>query len=314
MKAVVYNKSGSGEILFFRDVEKPTPGENEVLVKVVNVSINAADYRSMGMGLMPKKRIFGADVAGVVEAVGGNVHRLKAGDEVFGDLSSAGFGGFAEYVTAPEHLLAVKPGGVPFEQAAAVPMASLTALQGLRDKGEICPGMKVLIYGAGGGVGTFAVQLAKYFGADVTAVCGSNNVALVRSLGADHVIDYSKEEVTKSGKKFDLVLGVNGNCPLSAYQRMLTSKGIFVLVGGALSQVMKTILFGAILSLGSKKMRFLAAKPRVKDLECVIKLVEAGKVTPIIDRRYPLQQTAEAMSYARQGHARGKVVVAVDHA
>jgi NADPH:quinone reductase-like Zn-dependent oxidoreductase len=174
--------------------------------------------------------------------------------------------------------------------------------------------MKVLIYGAGGGVGTFAVQLAEYFGAEVTAVCNSNNAELARSLGADHVIDYSKEEVTKSGKKFDLVLGVNGNCPLSAYQRMLTPKGIFVLVGGALSQVMKTILFGAFLSLGSKKMRFLAAKPRVKDLESVIKLVEEGKLKPIIDRRYPLQQTAEAMSYARQGHARGKVLIVVEHA
>ena len=314
MKAVVYDKTNPGEKLSFREVEKPIPGEGEVLVKVVNASINAADYRSLAGGIIPKKRIFGADVAGVVEAVGGNVRKLKVGDEVFGDLSGVGFGGFAEYVTAPENVLAIKPGSVSFEQAAAVPMASLTALQALRDRGDIQPGKKVLIYGAGGGVGTFAVQLAKYFGAEVTAVCSANNTELSRSLGADHVSDYSKEDVAKNGQRFDLVLGVNGNHPLTVYKQMLASKGIFVLVGGGLSQVIKTMLFGPFLSLGSRKMRFLAAKPSTKDLEFVIKLVAAGKLKPIIDRCYPLQQTAEAMGYIRQGHARGKVLIAVGHA
>ncbi len=187
---------------------------------------------------------------------------LKLGDEVFGDLSGAGFGGFAEYVAAPENLFALKPDGVSFDQAAAVPMASVTALKALRDKGEIQPGKKVLIVGAGGGVGTFAVQLAKYFGADVTAVCSSNNADLARSIGADQVIDYSKEDFTKSGKKYDLVLAVNGNHGLIDYKRMLTSKGICVVVGGALSQVIKTMVFGSFLSLGGRKIRLLACKTK----------------------------------------------------
>jgi NADPH:quinone reductase-like Zn-dependent oxidoreductase len=243
--------------------------------------------------------------------VSGNVHRLNVGDEVFGDLSGAGFGGFAEYVTAPENLLAQKPGGVPFDQAAALPMAALTALQALRDKGEIQPGKKVLIYGAGGGVGTFAVQLAKHFGAEVSAVCSSNNADLSRSLGADEVIDYRKEDITKSGKKFDLILGINGSQSLLTYKRMLTPKGIFVMVGGALSQVIKTLVFGSFLSLGSKKIRHLAAKPNTQDLEFMVKLVESGQVKPVIDRYYPLQETAEAMKYLNQGHARGKVVIKI---
>jgi 2-desacetyl-2-hydroxyethyl bacteriochlorophyllide A dehydrogenase len=313
MKAVVYEKGNAGKGLVFREVEKPVPGAGEVLVKLYYTSINAADYRSMRMGLIPKNKIFGSDIAGVVEAVGGNVHRLKVGDEVFGDLSGAGFGGFAEFVTAPENLLALKPGGVPFDQAAALPMAALTALQALRDKGEIQPGKKVLIYGAGGGVGTFAVQLAKHFGAEVSAVCSSNNADLVRALGADEAIDYRKEDITKSGKKFDLILGINGSQSLLTYQRMLTPKGIFVMVGGALSQVIKTLVFGSFLSLGSKKMRSLAAKPNTQDLELMIKLVESGQIKPVIDRYYPLVETAEAMKYLNQGHARGKVVIKINN-
>lgn len=310
MKSIVYDKRAAREQLIFCEVEKPIPHQGEVLVKLAFTSINAADYRSMAMGIIPKNKIFGADVSGVVEAVGSDVHKLKVGDEVLGDLSGVGFGGFAEYVAAPENVFAIKPGGVPFDQAAAVPMASLTALQALRDKGEIQFGNQVLIYGAGGGVGTFAVQLAKYFGAEVTAVCGSNNADLVRSLGADRVIDYSKEDFTKGKTKYDLILGVNGNHRLSTYQRLLTSKGIFVLVGGALSQVIKTLVFGPFLSLGGRKMRFLSAKPSTQDLEFVIQLVETGRVKPIIDRYYSLQQTAEAMKYVSQGHARGKVLIA----
>jgi len=312
MKAVVYDKRGSGDRLSLRELEKPAPVDGEVLVKIVRTAINAADYRSMKLGIIPKSRIFGADVAGMVEAVGSNSGKFKPGDKVFGDLSGAGFGGFAEYVAAPEKVFAQKPGNVSFEQAAAVPMAALTALQALRDKGEIQPGNKVLIVGAGGGVGTFAVQLARYFGADVSAVCSANNAELARSLGADQVLDYTKEDFTKSGKKYDLVLAVNGGHALIDYKRMLTSNGICVVVGGALSQVIKTMAFGTLLSIGLRKVRLLAAKPSTQDLEFVIKLVEAGKVKPVIDRVYPLPQTAEAMRYASQGHARGKVLVAVE--
>jgi NADPH:quinone reductase-like Zn-dependent oxidoreductase len=312
MKSVVCDKGGPRGRLRFSEMKKPIPEQGEVLVKLVFTSANAADYRSMAMGIIPRNRIFGADVAGVVEATGGEVHRLKVGDEVFGDLSGVGFGGFAEYVTAPEKEFAIKPGSVPFDQAAAVPMASLTALQALREKGEIQPGQKVLIYGAGGGVGTFAVQLAKYFGAQVTAVCSSKNAALVRSLGADQVIDYSKDDVTQKGQRFDLILGVNGNHSLLAYKRMLTDRGIFVLVGGALTQVIAAMAFGSFLSLGSRKIRFLAAKQSTQDLEFIIKLVEIGKIKPVIDRVYPLQQAPEAMRYLAQGHAGGKVLIAMD--
>jgi NADPH:quinone reductase-like Zn-dependent oxidoreductase len=312
MKAIVYDKRNSPQALALEEVTKPVPGEGQVLVRIVSVSINAADYRSMSMGIIPKSKIFGADVAGVVEAVGSSVRQFKVGDAVFGDLSGAGFGGFAEYVAAPENVFALKPAGVPFDQAAAVPMAALTALQGLRDEGKIQAGMNVLIYGAGGGVGTFAVQLAKYFGAEVTAVCGPGNAELVRSLGADAVIDYSKEDVSKSGRSFDLVLGVNGSQPLRVYKGLLAPKGIFVMVGGALSQVLKTMVFGRLLSFGSQKMRLLKAKPSPKDLDFVIRLVEEGHIRPVIDRTYPLQQTAEAVSYLRKGHARGKVLISID--
>ena len=211
MKAVVYDKRGSGDRLSLRELEKPAPGEGEVLVKIVCTAINAADYRSMALGSIPKSRIFGADVSGVVEAVGSLASKYKPGDAVFGDLSVAGFGGFAEFVAAPEKVFAQKPRSVSFEQAAAVPMAALTALQALRDKGEIQPGNKVLIVGAGGGVGTFAVQLARYFGADVTAICSANSADLASSLGANQVLDYAKDDFTKNGKKYDLIFGTNGN-------------------------------------------------------------------------------------------------------
>lgn len=311
MKAVVYDKSNSPDCLVFREIEKPIPDDNEVLVKIHAVSINAADYRSMKMRIIPKRKIFGADIAGQVEAVGKNINKLAIGDEVFGDISSYGFGGFAEYVAVPERALALKPAGVPFETAAAIPMAAVTALQALRNKGGIQPGQKLLICGAGGGVGTFAVQLAKHFGAEVTAVCGEKNVKLVQSLGADYVINYSKNDFTKSSKRYDLVLAVNGNHSLSAYKRVLAPKGICVMVGGALSQVAKFLLFGAFMSIGGKKMRSLAAKQNTKDLEFIIKLVEEGKVKPVIDRCYPLNETAEAVRYLSEGHARGKVVINV---
>ncbi len=311
MKAVIYDKSAPGEFLSLREVEKPAPGQGQVLVRVINTALNAADYRSMALGAIPKSKIFGADVAGVVEAVGEGVRRLKVGDAVFGDLGGAGFGGLAEYAAAPEDLLALKPAGVTFEQAAAVPMAALTALQALR-KGGIFPGMRVLIYGAGGGVGTFAVQLAKYFAAEVTALCGPGNVELARSLGADAVIDYTKEDVFRSGRRFDRVLAVNGGRPLTDYRRLLAPNGVFVMVGGSLTQVFSAMVFGPLLSLGSRKMLALAARSSRADLEFLIRLVEAGQVRPVVDRMYPLAQAAEAFAYLRQGHARGKVVIAVE--
>lgn len=311
MKAVVYEKSSSPDVLVFREVEKPVPTDSEVLVKISAVSVNAGDYRSMRMGSIPKRKIFGSDIAGTIEAIGKNVQKLKVGDEVFGDISGCGLGGFAEYVAVPESALALKPASISFENAAALPMAAVTALQALRDKGGIRPGQKVLIYGAGGGVGTFAVQLAKYFGAQVTAVCSPYNLELTSALGADHVIDYTNEDIFKSGRQFDLILAVNGNQPLSDYKRALAPKGITIMVGGALSQVIKILVFGAILSIGSKKMRLLEAKPCVKDLEFIIKLVEEGKIKPIIDRRYPLAETAQAVRYLGAGHARGKVIITV---
>jgi len=310
MKAILFDKK-LPDRLVLRQLEKPVPGDNEVLIKIIAVSINAADYRSMRMGSIPKSKIFGADVAGRVEAVGKDIKKFKIGDEVFGDLASHGFGGFAEYVTAPEFLLALKPAGVTFTDAAAVPMAALTALQGLRNLGKIRPGQKVLIHGAGGGVGTFAVQLAKYFGAEVTAVCGPKNINIVRSIGADRVIDYSKEDFSIGGERYDLVLVVNGKESLFTYRRVMAPKGILVMLGGALTQIFSIMLFGWVHSLGGKKMRLLAAKANAEDLEFIISLVEKGKLKPVIDKTFPLEETAQAMQYLNQGHARGKVVINV---
>jgi NADPH:quinone reductase-like Zn-dependent oxidoreductase len=310
MKAIVYEKhNGTPDMLVYREVEKPAPEGNEVLVKIHVASVNAGDYRSMRMGSIPKKKIFGSDIAGVVEAAGCNVRKFHPGDEVTGDISGCGLGGFAEYVTVPEHALALKPAGISFEQAASLPMAAVTALQALRDKGEIKLGYRVLICGAGGGVGTFAVQLAKYFGAEVTALCGTGNTELVRSIGADHIIDYTREDFTKSGKRYDLVVAVNGSQLLSAYKGVLNPKGTAVIVGGALSQVIKAMLLGPVMSLGGRKVRILAAKPNTKDLEFIIKLVANGSIKPVVDRRYPLGGTGKAVCYLSEGHARGKVII-----
>lgn len=312
MKAVVYNKKGLPDQLVYCEVEKPEPNDNEVLIKIVAVSANAADYRSMRMGIIPKRRIFGADIAGRVESVGKNILQFKPGDEVIGDLAKYGFGGFAEYTVAPEKALIMKPATISFEEAAAIPMAGITALQALRDKGNIQKGQDILIVGSGGGVGTFAVQLAKYFGAVVTAVCSSKNVEQTKSLGADDVIDYAKEDFTKGNKRYDLILAVNGNHSLSAYKRILNPNGIYVMVGGGLSQIFKSLLFGWLMSFGLKKMCFLAAKSNQKDLEFIVKLVQEGKIKPIIEIQYSLDKVADAMRYLSEGHARGKVVINVE--
>jgi len=312
MKAVVYHKKGSPDKLIYCDIDKPVPSDNEVLIKVVAVSINAADYRSMKLGLIPKRRIFGADIAGIIESMGKNTTQFNVGDEVLGDLAKFGFGGFAQYVTAPEKALIIKPTKISFEEGAALPMAALTALQAVRDKGNISKGQKVLIVGSAGGVGTFAVQLAKFFGTEVTGVCGSNNTLQTSSLGADFVIDYSKEDFTKGNRLYNLILAINGNYPILAYKKILTQNGIYIMVGGSISQIFKSLLFGWLLSFGSKKMRTVSTKANQKDLEFLAKLLEDGKIKTVIDRRYTLDKTADAMRYLSEGHARGKVIINIE--
>jgi NADPH:quinone reductase-like Zn-dependent oxidoreductase len=312
MKAVVYNRKSYPDKLVYCDADKHVPNDNEVLIKVHAVSLNAADYRSMKMGLIPKRKIFGADIAGRIESVGKNISLFKPGDEVMGDLASYGFGGLAEYVTAPERALIIKPEQISFEDGATLPMAAMTALQALRDKANIQKGQKVLIVGSSGGVGTFAIQLAKYFETEVTGVCSSKNVQQTLSLGADYVIDYTKENFTKRDKRYNIILGINGNYPLLAYKKILTSNGTFIMVGGSLSQIFKSLLFGWILSLRSKKMKSLAAKANKTDLEFLAKLLEKGIIKPVIDRRYSLDKTADAMNYSKQGHSTGKVVINIE--
>lgn len=321
MKAIVYYKYGSPDVLKLEEVEKPTPKDNEVLVKIYAASINAYDWhfltadifliRLMGGGLLrPKNTKLGGDIAGKIEAVGRQVEGFQPGDEVFGDLNPWGSGGFAEYAAVPEVGLVPKPANLSFVEAAAVPIAALTALQGLRDKGQIQPGQKVLIQGASGGVGTFAVQLAKVFGAEVTAVCSTRSLDQARSLGADHVIDYTKEDFTRNGKQYDLILAVNGYHPISAYRRALAPRGIYVVAGGKPAQLFQGLLLGPRLSkVDGKKMSVLSAKVIKKDLEYIKELLESGKVIPAIDRSYPLSEAAEAFRYFGKGHAKGKVVI-----
>jgi NADPH:quinone reductase-like Zn-dependent oxidoreductase len=321
MKAIVYTKYGPPDILQLKEIEKPVPKDNEVLVRILAASLNAYDWhllrgkpflvRLMGFGLLkPKKAILGADMAGRIEAVGGNVKQLRPGDEVFGP----GRGTAAEYVCAPESALALKPANQSFEDAAAVPMAAITALQGLRDKGRIRPGQNVLIEGASGGVGTFAVQIAKSFGAKVTAVCSTRNQDQARSLGADHVIDYTREDFAKSGQRYDLIFVANGYRPIFDYKRALSPKGICVMAGGSstMAQMFKDMLLGRWISMTSgKKIGSMLAKRNAEDLAYLGELIEAGKIRPVIERRYPLSQAGEAVRYLEEGHARGKIVITI---
>ncbi|HKL59586.1 MAG TPA: NAD(P)-dependent alcohol dehydrogenase [Sphaerochaeta sp.] len=310
MKAILWEKHKSEAALFLRDVQRPSPRNNEVLIRIHASSLNALDYRPMHMGIgIPKNRIFGADIVGMVEKVGKDVTRFKPGDTVLGDTSGCGSGGFAEYVSVPEDVLVLKPEGVSNETAAAVPVAAVTALQAVRDKAAVQPGLQVLIYGASGGVGTFAVQLATYFGAQVTAVCSARNVDEIRSLGASDVIDYALEDITASSRKFDRIIAINGNNTLSAYKGILAPHGIYVMVGGSLRQIFTSLVLGPFLSFGSRKFRSLSATPNRKDLEFVIDLVASGTLKAVIDRHYPLEQTAEAMRYVGEAHARGKVII-----
>jgi len=321
MRAIIHTKYGLPDVLQIAEVEKPTPKDDEVLIKIYAASVNAYDWhfltadifliRLMGGGLLkPKDTRLGADIAGRIEAVGKNVKQFQPGNEVFGMIH----GGFAEYACAPENALVLKPSNLSFEAAAAVPMAAVTALQGLRDTGQIQPGQKVLINGASGGVGTFAVQIAKSFGAEVTAVCSTRNLDQARSLGADHVIDYTKEDFTQNGQQYDLIFAANGYRSLSAYKRALTPKGIYVMAGGSTAQIFQAMLMGSWMSeTGGKKMGGVSAKRSQKDLAFLKELLEAGKVVPVIDRRYPLSEAAEALRYLGAGHARGKVVITVEN-
>jgi NADPH:quinone reductase-like Zn-dependent oxidoreductase len=324
MKAIVYHKYGSLDVLKLEEIQKPTPSDDEVLVEVHASSVNYANLalvkgkpfiaRFWSGLLAPKDKIPGGDIAGRVEAVGRNVKQFQPGDEVFGDISHTGFGAFAEYVCAPEHTLALKPANITFEEAAAVPQAALVALQGLRDKGNIQAGQKVLIYGASGGNGTFAVQIAKSYGAEVTGVCSTRNLDMVRSIGADHVIDYTQEDFTKSGQRYDLILAAAGYRSIFDYKRALSPRGIYVMIGGSMKQIMQANLLGPSISkAGGKKLVALSHKPNQKDLVFMKELLEAGKVKPVIDRRYPLREVAEALRYYEEGHARGKVVITVEH-
>lgn len=324
MKAVICPNYGPPEVLRLVEVENPTPTGDQVLVKVHASSVN---FNTLGFvrgepflarlwsGLFKPKPRPGNDIAGQVESVGKNVKEFRQGDEVFGDLSQCGFGAFAEYVAVPEGVLAFKPANLSFEEAAAVPEAALVALLGLRDKGEIRKGQKVLIYGASGGIGTFAVQIAKSFGAEVTGVCGTQNLAMVRSIGADHVIDYTKKDFVKGGQQYDLILATAGYRSIFDYKRALKPGGRYVATGGAMKQIFQAMLLGPLLSLtGGKKLTNLYMTPSRKDLLLMKELIESGKVKPVIDRCYPLQQAAEALKYYEKGHARGKVIITMRHA
>jgi len=323
MKAIVYHKYGSPDVLELEEVQKPTPKDDEVLVKVHAASANPADWhllratpffaRLMVGLLKPKYKILGSDIAGRVEAVGSNVKQFQPGDEVFGDKFACGWGGFAEYVRVAEDRLVLKPANISFEEAASVPLAAFTALQGLRDRGQIQPGQKVLVNGASGGVGTFAVQIAKSFGPEVTGVCSTRNLDMVRSIGADQVIDYTQEDFTKNGQRYDLIYCAVGNRSAADYKRALNPNGICVVAGfTTMPHMLFQVLFlGAWVSMtGSKKIGAMGTvKPNKKDLVFMKELLEAGKVVPVIDRCYPLSEVAEAIRYLEEGHAKGKVVI-----
>ncbi|OGO77467.1 MAG: alcohol dehydrogenase [Chloroflexi bacterium RIFOXYD12_FULL_57_15] len=320
MKAAIYTEYGPPHVLRIEEVEKPSPNENQVLIKVHAASINAKEYRMrngkpflvramIGGFLKPKDSRIGTDVAGRVEAVGENVKRFQPGDEVFGCCHGA----FAEYVCARESALALKPANATFAQAAAVPLAALTALQGIRYAGGIQPGQKVLIQGASGGVGTFAVQLAKFSGAQVTAVCSTRNLDMARSIGADHVIDYTKADFTRNKQRYDLILAINGYHSLSAYKRALSPQGIYVCAGGAILQFLQAMLLGSVMSeKGGRKLSNMGiAKINQEDLISLAKLLEEGRITPVIDRIYPLSEIVDAFQHVEEKHAQGKVVVKI---
>ena len=320
MKAVVFRRYGPPENLKLEEVEKPIPGDDEVLVKVHATCVNAGDWHLLRgkpfvmrffFGLTkPKIQILGADIAGTVESVGANVEDLKPGDEVFGNVSEHGFGGFAEYAAAPAEMFAATPANMSFEEAAAVPQAAVTALQALRDAGKIRDRQDVLINGASGGVGTFAVQIAKAFGAVVTAVCSTRNIEMVRSLGADRVIDYTRDDPTKGDHRYDLIMDSAAFRSMFHFRRILKTGGTYVMVGG--DRIFQAMLLGPLVSMfGKKKMGNMIHDPTREDLVVMKDLIEAGKVRTVIDRQYTLSEIPEAVRYQEEGHTQGKVVISV---
>ena len=317
MKAIVYTEYGPPDVLRLKEVEKPTPKDNEVLIKVHAVSLNASDweflrgkplYARLGGVLRPRHTVLGSDIAGQVEAVGKNVTQLQPGDEVFGDILER-MGGFAEYVCASEKTMTPKPNSMTFEQVAALPQGACIALQGIRDKGRAAPGHKVLINGAGGSAGSFAVQIAKSIGAEVTGVDNTEKLHLMRSIGADHVIDYTQEDFTRNGQHYDLILDLKAYHSIFDYKRALSSRGIYLMVGGSVAMLFQLLLLGPWISMiGGKKLAILALRSN-KDLAHIIDLVKAGTIVPVIDRRYPLSEVPEALLYLGEGHALGNVII-----
>lgn len=322
MKAIVYYEYGSPDVLKLEEVQKPTPADNELLIKVYAVSINRSDwegltgkplYARIGGLIKPNNRILGSDIAGMVEAVGKDVRQFKPGDEVFGLMLNYG-GGFAEYVCKSEKALVLKPANMTFEEAAAIPQAAFIALQGIRAKGQVRPGQKVLINGAGGGTGSFAIQLAKLAGAEVTGVDNAEKLGLMQSLGADHVIDYAKEDFTKNGKHYDLILDVIAYRSVFAYQRALKPNGTYFMVGGSVATMFQSLLLGPwIRRMTGKKISVLIVQTDPKDLVYMTELIESGKVVTVIDKRYSFSEAAEALRYLGEGHAKGKVVITLEH-
>lgn len=324
MKAIIQTAYGMpSDVLELREVEKPEPKDNEVLIKVRAASITFGDLAAvkgepfiarLSLGFRePKIKTPGKDVAGLVEAVGLNVKQFKPGDKVFGDLSESGWGAYAEYISVPDDVLVHMPGNITFEEAAAVPESGVVALQGLQAKGQIQPGKKVLINGASGGIGTFAVQIAKSFDTEVTGVCSTRNLELVKSLGADHVIDYTKVDFTQNVETYDLILATAGYRSIFDYKRALAPGGNYVATGGEMGQIFQPMLLGPWISSGGRKMTNLAMKPDREDLTFLKELIEAGKVSPVIDKSYPLNELPAALEYYGKGHSRGKVVVTIEH-
>ncbi|WNQ10692.1 NAD(P)-dependent alcohol dehydrogenase [Paenibacillus aurantius] len=322
MRALVYENYGTPDVLRIKEVDVPTPKDHEVLIAVHAASVNSWDWdllrgkpyiNRLGGLRKPRYRILGADVAGRVVDVGSAVSRFQLGDEVFGDLSGCGWGGFAEYVCAHEEALTPKPNGVSFEQAAAIPQAAVLALQGLRDKGKLKKGQRVLINGAGGGVGTFGIQYARLLGVEVTGVDNAEKRDMLLSLGAEHVWDYTKEDFTNSGQQYDLILDVVGNRSVFALKRALKPGGTYVMVGGSLLRILQTLLAAPLAAwLEKKKVSVLVHKPNHADQLVWKTLVEAGKITPVLDRRYSLSEAAHALRYFGEGRAKGKIVVFMD--
>ena len=324
MNAMVYTTYGSPDVLQLTQVEKPTLGDNDILIKIQAASLNAGDrillrgdpfmVRFTAGLRKPKHQILGADVVGRVAAVGRNVTQFQVGDAVFGDLSDSGYGAFAEYVAAPAHAVTLKPARMTFAEAAAVPSAAITALQGLRDQAQIQPGQKVLINGASGSVGTYAVQIAKALGAEVTAVCSTRHVARMRSLGADHVIDYQQQDYTQNGRQYDVILDAAAYRSIADNQRALAPKGMYVLVGGSGGRFLEAMVLGPWRSKKhGQRFRTFVKHATLQNLTFLKELLEAGSVAPVIDRCYPLHEAAEAIRYLEAGHARGKVVITVEH-